>query len=76
MLNNENISEKKGLALALIVDCRLYTAYQELLRCSWTAYSDLPNNRAANFIPMIGIKFAARLFGRSEYLGPLHVCWF
>ena len=31
------------------------------------AYSDLPNNRAANFIPIIGIKFAARLFGRSEY---------
>ena len=30
-------------------------------------YSDLPNNRAANFIPMIGIKFAAQLFGRSEY---------
>ena len=29
-------------------------------------YSDLPNNRAANFIPMIAIKFAARLFGRSE----------
>ena len=34
-------------------------------------YSDLPNNRAANFIPMIGIKFAARLFGRSEYIVPL-----
>ena len=30
-------------------------------------YSDLPNNRAANFIPIIGIKFAAQLFGRSEY---------
>ena len=23
-----------------------------------TAYSDLPNNHAANFIPIIGIKFA------------------
>ena len=31
---------------------------------SWTKYSDLPNNRAANFIPIIGIKFAAFLFGR------------
>ena len=30
-------------------------------------YSSLPNNHAANFIPMIGIKFAAWLFGRSEY---------
>ena len=34
-------------------------------------YSDLPNNRAANFIPMIGTKFAARLFGRSEYSNTL-----
>ena len=34
---------------------------------SFKDYSDLPNNRAANFIPIIGIKFAARLFGRSEY---------
>ena len=31
-------------------------------------YSDLLNNHAANFIPIIGIKFAAWLFGRSEYI--------
>ena len=33
-----------------------------------TMYSDLPKNHAANFIPIIGIKFAASLFGRSEYV--------
>jgi hypothetical protein len=33
-----------------------------------TAYSDLPKFHAANFIPIIGIKFAARLFSRSEYI--------
>ena len=38
-------------------------------------YSDLPNNRAANFIPIIGIKFAARLFGRSEYLYLLSISY-
>ena len=34
----------------------------------FSLYSDLPNNRAAHFIPIIGIKFAERLFGRSEYV--------